>query len=251
MEGELALVRIIERLLFPPAGPLLLTVIGLGLHHRLRRLGTALAVSGILLLIASSLPVTARALMAPLERQTALDPAGVPAQQARAIVILAGGSRPRAPEYGGATVSPSTLERLRYGARLHHRTGLPVVVSGGLGNGRLRSEGFYMRRALRELGVTNVRVEGHSANTAENARFTAQLLGPGRPVVLVTHAAHMTRAMRQFEAAGLEVIPAPTGFTGPHPGPPLLEWLPSAGAMELTATALHEWVGRLWYALRY
>lgn len=251
MEGELALVRIVERLLFPPGGPLLLALAGLLLRRRLRPWGTALVLFGVGLLVASSLPVTARALLGPLERHAPFAPTAISAQGPRAIIILAGGSRTRAPEYDGATVSPSTLERLRYGARLHHRTGLPVVVSGGLGHDDRRSEGFYMKRALAELGVTNVRVEGHSANTAENARFTAQLLGPGRPLVLVTHAAHMNRAVRQFEAAGLEVIPAPTGFTGRHPGPPLLQWLPSAGAMELTATALHEWAGWLWYALRY
>jgi uncharacterized SAM-binding protein YcdF (DUF218 family) len=219
------------------------------LRRRLPRLGTGLAVAAALLLVLASLPVTARALLAPLEHPRPLDPAAL--AQARAVVILAGGIRPDAPEYGGSTVSPSTLERLRYGARLHHRTGLPVVVSGGLGVEDGPSEAWHMRRALREFGVDQVSLEQQSSNTAENARFTARLLGAGRPVILVTHAAHMSRAVEQFEAAGLRVIPAPTGFTSGHPGPALLDWLPSAGAMALTTRALHEWVGRFWYAVRY
>lgn len=249
MEGEMALVRITERLLFPPAGPLLVIVAGLLLRRRLPRLGTGLAAAALLALVLASLPVTARALVAPLERAPAPDRAGL--SQARAIVILAGGLRANAPEYGGLTVSHSTLERLRYGARLHHRTGLPVVVSGGLGVRGSRSEAWYMQKALRDFGVEQVTMEARSSNTAENARFTAHLLGAGRPVALVTHAAHMSRAVEQFQAAGLQVIPAPTGFTAAGAGAPLLQWLPSAGAMALTDRALHEWLGRLWYALRY
>ena len=46
-------------------------------------------------------------------------------------MILGGGLRRSAPEYGGDTLGRLTLERLRYGAMLAKRTGLPVMVSGG------------------------------------------------------------------------------------------------------------------------
>lgn len=251
MDGELALVRMAERLLFPPVGPLLLAGLGLFVRSRRPRLGNATVTGAFAVLVVASLPVTGHALLGPLERQPPLNPAEVRLRHARAIIILAGGIRPYAPEYGGSTVSPSTLERVRYGVRLHRLTRLPIVVTGGLGTDRHQPEAIYMDRALREFGVTDVQVEDKSSNTAENARFTARLIGPGRPVLLVTHAAHMARAKRQFEAAGLEVIPAPTGFDAGDHEPLLLHWLPSAGGLELTARALHEWGGRLWYMLRY
>ena len=48
-----------------------------------------------------------------------------------AIVILGGGVRRHAAEYGGDTLGQLTLERVRYGARVARLTGLPVLVSGG------------------------------------------------------------------------------------------------------------------------
>ena len=50
---------------------------------------------------------------------------------AKAVVILGGGVRRNAPEYGGDTLATLTLERVRYGARVARLTGLPVLVSGG------------------------------------------------------------------------------------------------------------------------
>ena len=44
---------------------------------------------------------------------------------AGAIVILSGGLRDYAPEYGGPTVNRVTLERVRYGARLARQSGEP------------------------------------------------------------------------------------------------------------------------------
>jgi uncharacterized SAM-binding protein YcdF (DUF218 family) len=56
-----------------------------------------------------------------LGRTSPLDLAQV--SNAQAIVILGGGVRREAPEYGGATLGGITLERVRYGARLARTTG--------------------------------------------------------------------------------------------------------------------------------
>ena len=71
-----------------------------------------------------------------------------------------------------------------------------------------------------------------------------------RRVVLVTQAFHMPRARQLFEAAGLEVIPAPTDFKGPGDGPlAFYDFLPQARAMQTSYYALHEWLGLAWMAL--
>ena len=58
--------------------------------------------------------------------------AGLPA----AIAILAAGSRLASPEFGGEfgdeTLYALSLQRIRYGAYLGCKTGLPILVSGGL-----------------------------------------------------------------------------------------------------------------------
>ena len=79
--------------------------------------------------------------------EDALPPDAAAISQAQAIVIVAGGRHRNAPEYGGETVNPLTLERLRYGARLARASGLPILLSGGAPSGGT-AEALLMRDAL-------------------------------------------------------------------------------------------------------
>ena len=63
-------------------------------------------------------------------------------------------------------------------------------------------------------------------------------------IALVTHAWHMVRATRDFERAGLQVLPAPTGFKGGQ-ARKLYRLLPRASALADSSLALHEWLGIL------
>ncbi len=202
------------------------------------RLLLAASLGGMLVL---SLPAVAFALFRPLEVPP-LDPAQ--AKQAQAIVIVAGGRARGAIEWGGETVNGFTLTRLRYGAHMARTTGLPVLLTGGLGNRRRAPEAVLMQRALQgEFGITPRWVETASHTTAENAQFSADLLraaGVTR-VLLVTHAFHMPRAAAQFEHAGLTVIPAATGYQGLREFI-WLQLVPSPDALRLSHVALREWL---------
>ena len=81
----------------------------------------------------------------------------------------------------------------------------------------------------------------------ENALYTAEILeaqGMG-PVLLVTSALHMPRALATFRAAGVDAIPAATDFeVMPRPRV-LLDWLPDAEALAASTRALKEYLG-LW-----
>lgn len=242
---------VIEALVLPPGACLVLLLGALGaLALGRRRTGFVLAGTATALLLAAATPITASALLGALERE----PAPAPAAPARAIVILGGGSYFDAPEYGGHTVGSLTLERLRYGARLARESGLPVLVTGGDPLGGGGSEAGQMKAVLeKEFGITVRWAEGASRTTRENATASAALLraeGIGA-VQLVTHAWHMPRARRVFEAAGLQVHAAPTVFTRPLPEHArMLHWLPDADALRGTRIALHEWLGRAWYRLQ-
>lgn len=198
----------------------------------------ALSLAGMLIL---SLPVVAFSLFNPLEVRP-LDSAQ--ARAAQAIVIVAGGRARGAIEWGGDTVNGFSLTRLRYGAHLARRTGLPVLVTGGGGTAERAPEAVLMQRALQgEFGIAPRWVESASRTTAENARFSAAMLRTAgiTRVLLVTHSFHMRRAAAQFERAGLQVIPAPTGFQGLRD----FEWLhlvPSPDALRLSHVALREWL---------
>jgi uncharacterized SAM-binding protein YcdF (DUF218 family) len=70
--------------------------------------------------------------------------------------------------------------------------------------------------AMTRLGIAQSRivVESRSRNTAENASFTARLMGPkpGERWILVTSAYHMPRAMSCFRAAGFTVEAYPVDY---------------------------------------
>jgi uncharacterized SAM-binding protein YcdF (DUF218 family) len=240
--------KIVSGLLLPPLGPLLLIALGLLLMRRRRRLGLATAWCGVILGTLLVLPASVGALIAPLERTAVLDPAA--AAQAQAIVILGGGKRRNAPEYGSDTVNRLTLERLRYGARLARQTGLPLLVTGGSVEGDGSAEAHLMRESLeRDFNVTVRWVEADSRDTRENARFSSRILQEAgiRRVVLVSHAVHLPRAQAEFAAAGIDTLPAPTAFFS---GPPddtfrPLSHLPSGGSAFAGWIAAHEWIGDL------
>lgn len=243
--GELK--PILAVLALPPAGPLLLALLGLLLRARLRRTAMLLLLTGIgslwmlscqavaLLLAQNALP------QVPPLRETRLAPV-------QAIVVLGGGVVPYAPEYGSPQLGGASIARLRYAAWLARRAAKPLGFAGGVGWSNVGTgapaEADLARALLAaEYGLALTWVDNRSRDTRENAREMARLLrvdGVSR-VVLVTDSWHMPRAAAAFRSAGLEVTPAPMGF--PVAGErPLLQWLPSVGGLGLSRTVLREWL---------
>jgi uncharacterized SAM-binding protein YcdF (DUF218 family) len=240
---------IIGALLLPPAGPLLLVLLGLLLATWRKATGLLLAFVGLVLAWALSTNGVALALAHNLLRAEAI---AQPRQLERvqAIVVLGGGVLPSAPEYGVAQPGPHTLARLRYGAWLARRTGKPLAFAGGVGWGaagtETESEGSVARRVLREdYGMSPRWLDDRSHDTAENAARMAPLLRADRirQIALVTDAIHMERAAAAFRAEGFEVLPAPTNFPAPMERP-LLEWLPSIHGADTCRQLLREWLRR-------
>ena len=235
---------VLKTLILPPTGPLLLSLVGLGAWRRFPRGGRVLVWSGLLLLWVLSLPVVAAFLVRSLDTSPPLDI--VRAQDAKALVILGGGTRRNAAEYGGDTLATLTLERVRYGARVARDTHLPILVTGGVVLGGA-PEARLMREVLeREYGLQVRWAEDRSRNTHENAQRTAEILraaGIDR-VVLVAHSFDIPRAKAEFAAAGIEIIPAPTGIpaTGPDT---FLDYLPSMNGLHTSYYAVYEILANL------
>lgn len=237
--------KLLSTLFLPPLMPLLLLALGLLLMGRRPRLGKSLAWLGLVAALFFSTPWTVGLMLAPLEDIPVLTPEA--ARGAQAVVILGGGKNRHAPEYGGESVNRLSLERVRYGARLARQTGLPILVTGGLLEGK-HSEAALMKDALETDFRLPVRwVEDASRDTRENARESARLLRAAgiRRVILVSHAAHLKRGAEEFRAAGLDLILAPTAFLG---GAAEGEWqlgdfLPSPAGAYAGWYASHEWLG--------
>lgn len=241
---------LVKQLLLVPAVLLVPLMVGLALLRRRGDLAWWTCLACAALLYGLSTPLAADLLLGSLQQQPALTGQQAAESGAQAIVVLSAESS-AGPEYGGTTVGPLTLTRVRYGAHLHRLTGLPVLVTGGPGAAGQRSIAEAMRQTLADdLAVTDVWVEDHAATTAENAAFSASVLrdhGVSR-VLLVTTAWHMPRSVRAFERHGIAVVAAPTNFDGPGDrGATSL--IPSARALQRSYYGLHEWIGGLVYRL--
>jgi uncharacterized SAM-binding protein YcdF (DUF218 family) len=240
--------NVIAGLVLPPGGLILLVLGGLALVWRRPVLGVGVACVATLALYALATPFLATRLLYSIQ-----SPYVDPAQDAtgQAIVVLGGGLYPRAVEYGADTVSRRSLERVRYAARLHERTGKPILVAGGNPSRADSTEAEQMAAVLREFGVAARWLENASANTMENARHTRRTLeqaGISR-IYLVTHAWHMPRARIAFEEAGFQVIPAATAYITPLEVKPAY-LVPDVGALELSSIFFREIGGMAWYRLK-
>ena len=250
---------LLAALLLPPVPLLLLAVAGARLMPRRRGLGWLVLLLALAGLWLSGTGAASNALkrwvLKPPPALTEVQIAELKRAPRTAIVVLGGGRRPHALEYGTATLHPRGIERLRYGLWLARQTGLPVAFSGGLTPdsepGPTEAE-IAARIAERDFGRALRWTETESRDTRENAIRTVALLHPQgvEQIVLVTHGYHMRRSLRNFDralaAAGvvMRVTPAPMGLDADAPLK-LLDWLPSLSGFEQTRLALHESLGLL------
>lgn len=253
---ELYFVKAIASLMLPPTGLVVLAIVGIGISMIWRKLGLWVALLSMLGVLLCSLPVVAAMLMNTLQTDPPIAESELKAtlKPADALVVLAGGRRGFAEEFGDDAVSSYTLERIRYAAWVVKRTGLPLILSGGRVHDEAKSEAQLMREILqKEFLVIVDHAEEQSRTTYENAKFTAQFLKQNelRKIALITHAGHMPRAKAAFEYFGIEVIPAPTAFYGRDKTRQFDDYLPSAAALKATGLAFHEILGQWWYSIRY
>jgi uncharacterized SAM-binding protein YcdF (DUF218 family) len=240
----------IEILAIPPTGFVVLVVIGLLLSGGRRGFGHRLTWISLIALILLGMPVVSGSLLLTLE--TGL-PGTPPADHPPQAIIVLGGEIIRArDEKLGIRPGLLTLDRLRTAAALHRRTGLPILVTGGTTQPNTAAVGLIMEQSLKDDFQTPARwVESQSADTWENARFSADILRAEgiTSVYVVTHAWHMRRAVLAFQGTGLTVTAAPASLDDPL-GPGLNDFLPRAAGWQAGYLAIHEWVGYGWYALR-
>jgi uncharacterized SAM-binding protein YcdF (DUF218 family) len=241
---------LVELLVLPPTSAVALLLIGAVMRRFERGPGRAVQALAVLWLILASTPCFGGLLLHSLQRYEAL-PARGPLPAAQAIVVLSAGADCVGAEYGGPVVGPMTMQRLRYAAALKRRTGLPLLVSGGVpATGAPPLAAMMARAAEDELGVDVRWTEDRSADTFENARYSADQLSEAgvERILLVTSAWHMPRAAAAFARFDVEVVAAPTAFRGEL----VSSWrsfLPHWSGLRDTCLAMHEWGGRVAYAL--
>lgn len=246
--------KVLPVLLLPTGILLLLLLSALLFKHRWPLM------AALLLVWVGSTPALSEQLQRWLEGGAIRVPAtGMPT--ADAIIVLSEG-RVVAP--GPARISEWTdSDRFWGGIELYLAGKAPLLFfTGGWAPwlSDAKPEGEILTQAAVAQGVpaAAIRTTGRVTNTAEEAQAAAEMLAspelspPGRkPVVLlVTSAYHMPRASRQFESAGLDVLPFPVDFqVGQEREFSVLSLLPSAQAWARTESAWRELIGRAYYAL--
>lgn len=245
---------VIKELVLPPGSLWILLTLGFLLMLLGRRgVGLSVTAAGLVAFYLLSTPLISGRLSALVQTVPALTDEGARNASAQAIVVLSGGLHFHSPEYGGATADDTTLARLRYAARLHRLTELPVLVSGGRPPGARTTLAAAMAQSLVEdFSVTGVMIEDRSLDTHENAVFSAAVLAEKKmsKILLVTHASHMPRALEAFSKTGLDVVPAPTLFADTAASSPT-RYAPRLSGLAESHYAIYEIVGRLWYGLRH
>lgn len=242
-----------------PPGFIFLLIIAACLVGALGRRGlsrTLWLISTLLLWIVC-MPVLGHALMG--MHLSGLEPLGA-AQAARippgrsAVVVLGMGAVSPGREYGGQPqLIEEAQERLRYGAWLARSHGLPLLYSGGAGLSGLAAPGapdaearVAARAAQAQWGQPVRWIEAQGYAVRDSARYSAALLRADRidSVVLVAHAWKMPRAIAEYQAAGLRVIPAPMAFPSPV-ALTLADWMPTSEGLRWVRNVLRERFG-LW-----
>jgi uncharacterized SAM-binding protein YcdF (DUF218 family) len=244
----------IKLLLLPPVSLVILALVGVLFSKR--KWGKRMTIVCLTLLWLLSLPIVVKQWALLWERVPPLSAEAARQFKPEALVVIGGGLEYAAPEYPGqVTLHVRTLLRVRYAAKLAWELGLPILASGG---GTFEPEEFseadLMAQTLDGEFKTPVAwLERYSSNTAENARFSREVLNEFgiNKIVLVTQAYHMPRAALEFTKAGFQVLPAPTAFIGHKGESRLLDWLPSPSTWANSFLLAHEMIGMLWYRIRY
>lgn len=250
--------RVLAALLLPPVPFIVLTLVGARVLFTRRWLGWLMVLAGAagswLACTEFAADTLRRTLQPPVHALARTEIDALKRAPRTAIVVLGGGTRPLAPEYGMADLLPRALDRLRYGMWLARETALPVLFSGGRGHGAepgATEAEVAARVAERDFRQPLRWTETESRDTRENAlRSVALLRAQGiEHIVLVTEAYHMPRSLRNFEraAAGaggpMRITAAPMAL--PVDGPlELIDFVPTRRGFESVHLLLHETLGR-------
>ncbi len=236
-------------LVLPPAS--LIIIMAAGFLVGLRRiLGRLLVATGFFLLYFLSISPVSNALLKPLE--TGLPAAMDGPVKAAAIVVLGGGVRDLTWLDLPSEPSCFSKERVVRGITIYRKHRLPLVFMGGNGDpsGPGSPDADAMARTALELGVPakDVKAENRSRNTLESAKALKGMI-KGRDIVLVTSGFHLKRATAMFKKQGFRVTPAPAGYRYEQKKLSFFSFIPHAGNLDDSSTALYEYACLLWYSL--
>lgn len=167
-----------------------------------------------------------------------------------AIIVLGGGLRIPLPPAQHTQLGHGS-DRFWYAARLYKANKARyIIVAGGnvFEQPGMHGEAYYAKQLFTEWGVPGeaILLEDQSRTTAENSQAMRTLLDDQKveSALLVTSALHMPRAYDLFKPLDIAITPASADvLIRDAQWPGVLDWIPSASALQLSTVALHEYYG--------
>jgi uncharacterized SAM-binding protein YcdF (DUF218 family) len=240
----------------PSNGLAIATLVGLLLMawRRARRFGYALAVTGIVLLLAAGLLPIANWVILPLESRFPTYRDGN--EPVAGIIVLGGAAQAEESFAHGQLMVNEAAERIIALGDLARRYPQARLVFSGGGAGLIenaRAESDAVLAFAGTLGIAKERliVEDASRTTSENAEFTRRLVEPaaGERWLLVTSSWHMPRAMGCFRMIGFPVVAYPVDFRTRGPEDLARTFTFSSEGLRRLDLASKEWAGLVGYRL--
>lgn len=209
-----------------------------------------------LLLYILSIEPTQQLLLSPLENRYPTSTKKI-AHGEVLLVLGAGLIERHPPQPPFDTLGDASLKRCVAAAYWYKQKPRPIIVCGGKpAKDSRQTEAEAMAKTLIAMGLPqkHIYLEPLSRNTHENIKNAHTMIRAKhwqRPV-LITSATHMPRARHEARKSGLVIIPAACDFKLSKPFK--LTWtslLPNTEKLADNFSALKEYIGLVYYQLRY
>jgi hypothetical protein len=209
----------------------------------------------LVILLICSFPLTARSIWVGLESEYQYQPpTTVP--QADAVLVLSGMLGGFESEDGYVT-EWGDPDRFFVGLQLVKlgKADRLIFTRGQMPWSDSPPEGELLKQKALEMGISpqQILLTSIVSNTAEEASAVKGLMAEYglNKIILVTSSFHLPRAKLLFDRAGVETYPYPTDFKAASRDITWLHFIPSADAFRDTSSGIREYIGRLYYWLKY
>lgn len=163
------------------------------------------------------------------------------------ILVLGGGCRQSNDDNPAERLSDPSLRRAIEGFRIWKaRPDAQLIFSGtdwsrdcNIADIAARMVASWNADTAKILQLNPVR------NTREEAVLYLKNYGNDKPLILVSSAIHIPRAVRNFKSKGIKVIPAPVDFPMHHDKFRFSDVLPDAGNFQKCSAVWIEWMANL------
>jgi uncharacterized SAM-binding protein YcdF (DUF218 family) len=246
------LVKLIQAMLSPLALYVELLLVSLLLYWLGKKTAARIVfVLSFALLIFFSSEIGRDILVAPLENAHSIhNPLDYP--NVKTVVVLGAGRNPESERSVTAKLTSTSITRLVEGIRVFNLIDGNNLILTGKSDSENASIAVLMRQCAIDLGVNEHKIitVDNAINTRQEARYTAEFMF-GDTVFLVSSAAHLKRAVKNFEREGIFAIPIATDYQI-HPGKAatISSFFPNSDRITHSGRSIHEHLGLLWEIFR-